>query len=96
MSSLASVSTTVGMPGPLVTTTRCRQALPDRRGPRHRREMTTSQRPPVTAGFLERKRSIGTAMTLLLLLGIGVALGGTIGMVLSSAVTWLLAAFAGS
>ncbi len=58
--------------------------------------MTTSQRPPVTAGFLERKRSIGTAMTLLLLLGIGVALGGTIGMVLSSAVTWLLAAFAGS
>ncbi|MCD4533302.1 hypothetical protein LRP67_04300 [Nocardioides sp. cx-169] len=56
--------------------------------------MTTTPRPFPTVGFLERNRRIGTTMTLLLLVGLGLALGAAVGLMLSETVGWMLEAVA--
>lgn len=58
--------------------------------------MTTTHHRPVDVGFLERNRRVGAALTLVLLVGLGVLLGGAIGMLLTQTVQRLLALFAGA
>ncbi|QCX27813.1 hypothetical protein [Nocardioides jishulii] len=54
------------------------------------------RRPGDTVGFLERNPRTGTALTLLLLVLIGVAIGTSVGLAVLNAAQWLVGLVASS
>lgn len=78
-------------PEALVTLRGCRRPLSAAKWPAQRGGMSTLKHPPVMIGFLERRPRIGTALTLVLLVVVGAAVGGGIGLLLTEMVKQLVA-----